>query len=101
MVLLVVILQQINIIDRIRLTAPGFIITTFLTPIIAGAALASIRHLRNSDIERKTHQMVVAKVKNMFKNAKINYIKNTSHIIPIIIGDPVKTRQSLGKLFKN
>ena len=90
-----------TIIDAIRLTAPGFIFTTSLPPIIARAALASIRHLRNSDIERKTHQIVVAKVKNMFKNAKINYFKNDSHIIPIIIGDPVKTRQASEMLLKN
>ena len=64
-------------------------------------SLASIRHLRNSDIEKKTHRMVVEKVKNMFKNAKINYFKNNSHIILIIIGDPVKTRQASEMLLKN
>ncbi|WP_375332653.1 MULTISPECIES: 5-aminolevulinate synthase [unclassified Candidatus Tisiphia] len=83
-----------QIIDSIRLTAPGFIFTTSLPPVIASAATASIRHLKNSNIERETYQKVIAKVKKSFDKAKVNYLKNDSHIIPIIIGDPIKAKQS-------
>ncbi|RYE05705.1 MAG: 5-aminolevulinate synthase [Rickettsiaceae bacterium] len=82
------------IIDAIRLTAPGFIFTTSLPPVISAAARASIKHLKNSNIEREKHQQVVAKVKKSFKEANINYFDNQSHIIPIIIGDPIKVKEA-------
>ncbi len=90
-----------QIIDSIRLTAPGFIFTTSLPPIIASAATASIRHLKNSNIERETYQEVIAKVKKSFDQAKVNYFKNDSHIIPIIIGDPIKAKQASNMLLDN
>jgi len=49
-------------------------------------------YLKNSDVERLKHQEVVAKVKKSFKKAGIGFYNNESHIIPIIIGDPEKTR---------
>ncbi len=81
-----------DIIDAIRLTASGFIFTTSLPPVITAAARASIIHLKNSEEERIKHQEVVAKVKKSFETAGINFYHNKSHIVPIIIGDPEKTR---------
>jgi len=81
-----------DMIDAIRLTASGFIFTTSLPPVITAAAKASIVHLKNSDAERLKHQEVVAKVKESFKIAGIGFFPNKSHIVPIIIGDPEKTR---------
>jgi 5-aminolevulinate synthase len=83
-----------KIIDTIRSSAPGFIFTTSLPPVIALAATTSVRHLRNSDTEREIYQAVIEKVKKSFDKAKINYFKNHSHIIPIIIGDPIKAKQA-------
>jgi 5-aminolevulinate synthase len=81
-----------DMIDAIRLTASGFIFTTSLPPVITAAAKASIVHLKNSDAERLKHQEVVSKVKKSFKKAGIGFYNNKSHIVPIIIGDPEKTR---------
>ncbi len=83
-----------NLIDAIRLTATGFIFTTSLPPSITAAAKASIQHLKNSDIERQTHQQVIRKLKDSLDLAGINHYQNNSHIVPIIIGDPEKTRQA-------
>ncbi len=81
-------------IEAIRLSAPGFIFTTSLPPVIAKAATASIKYLRKSDKERIIHQQVVGKVKQALDDAQIQYFKNDSHIIPIIIGDPIKAKQA-------
>lgn len=81
-----------QIIDSIRLSAPGFIFTTSLPPVISAAATASIHHLKNSTIERDIYQKVVSKVKCSFDEAKVPYFKNESHIIPIIIGDPMTAK---------
>lgn len=59
-----------QIIDSIRLTTPGFIFTNSLPPVIASAATASIRHLKNSNMERETYQKVIAKVKNLLIKLK-------------------------------
>lgn len=83
-----------DLIDAIRLTSNGFIFTTSLPPVITAAAKASIRHLKNSNIEREKHQEVVNKVKNSFSEAGINFYRNKSHIVPIIIGDPEKARKA-------
>ena len=63
-----------------------------LPPVITAAAKASIAHLKNSDKERVKHQEVVAKIQESFKKAGISFYRDESHIVPIIIGDPEKTR---------
>ena len=88
------------IIDAIRSIAPGFIFTTSLPPVIAAAANASINHLKNSDFERQRHQNRIAALKAALERANIKYFKNTSHIVPIIIGDPILTKTISEKLFK-
>jgi 5-aminolevulinate synthase len=89
-----------TIIDAIRLTASGFIFTTSLPPVISSAAAYSIKYLKTSDKERERHKYVVSKVKSELDKAKVPYLKNQSHIIPIIIGDPVKTRICSERLLK-
>lgn len=83
-----------NIMDAIRLVASGFIFTTSLPPSITAAALASVRHLKESDKERTEMKAVVNKVKKSFTAAGINFLQNETHIIPIIIGDPEKAREA-------
>jgi len=83
-----------QIIDSIRSSAPGFIFTTSLPPIIAAGAIASIKHLKESKLERETHQEVIKKVKQSFDQAKIRYFKNDGYIIPIIIGDALKAKEA-------
>ncbi|MBV0899513.1 MAG: 5-aminolevulinate synthase [Wolbachia endosymbiont of Fragariocoptes setiger] len=88
-----------NLIDVIRSSAPGFIFTTAMSPILASAAKASIEHLKSSSFERAEHKVVVEKVKFSLKHAGINFISTKTHIIPIIIGNPELSKKASKMLF--
>jgi 5-aminolevulinate synthase len=75
--------------DAIRSYAPGFIFTTSLAPAVAAGALASIRYLKRSSVERLQHQERVKKLKGMLSSAGVSVMANPSHIVPVMVGDPV------------
>jgi 5-aminolevulinate synthase len=79
--------------DAIRSYAPGFIFTTSLPPAIAAGAIASIRHLKTSQIERDRHQDRAQVLKERLQAAGLPMMDNASHIVPILIGDPVLTKR--------
>jgi 5-aminolevulinate synthase len=74
--------------DFVRSFASGFIFSTALPPAIAAGAAASIRHLKESQIERVRHQNRVAIVRERLDALGIPHIDNPSHIIPVMVGDP-------------
>ncbi|MDJ1009099.1 MAG: 5-aminolevulinate synthase [Paracoccaceae bacterium] len=78
--------------DFIRSFASGFIFTTALPPAVAAAARVSIRHLKDSEIERAQHRNRVARLRARLDAEGIPHMPNPSHIIPVMIGDPVKCR---------
>jgi 5-aminolevulinate synthase len=78
--------------DFIRSFASGFIFTTALPPAVAAAARTSIAHLKTSDIERMQQRRQVAKLRQMLDQRGIPHLENPSHIIPVMIKDPVKCR---------
>ena len=75
--------------DAIRSYAPGFIFTTSLAPTIVAGALASVRHLKASTTERAQHQERAATLKRRLAAAGLPVIDNPSHIVPVMVGDPV------------
>ena len=79
--------------DFVRSFASGFIFTTALPPAVAAGALASIQHLKESQIERMRHQERVAKVRRRLEACGIPCLENPSHIIPVMVKDAVKCKQ--------
>jgi len=73
--------------DAIRSFAPGFIFTTSLAPVIAAGALASVRHLKFSNVEREQLQERVAAVKSRLTAAGLPVLPNPSHIVPVHVGN--------------
>jgi 5-aminolevulinate synthase len=82
-----------NIIDVIRSYAPGFIFTTSLSPVLVAGALASVRHLKASSVEREAQQAHAALLKGIFTEAKLPVMPSTTHIVPLLVGDPVKAKR--------
>ncbi|MBK3399632.1 MULTISPECIES: 5-aminolevulinate synthase [Methylobacterium] len=79
--------------DFVRSFASGFIFTTSLPPAIAAGAAASIRHLKASGAERARHQDRVAAVRRRLSAIGIPLLDNPSHIVPVMVGDPVLCKQ--------
>ena len=87
--------------DFIRSFASGFIFTTALPPALAAGALASIRHLKQSQMERARHQNRVARLRRELRAIGIPCLDNESHIIPVMVGDPVKCKMLSDWLLDN
>jgi len=82
------------VIDVIRSYAPGFIFTTSLSPVLVAGALASVRHLKASSEEREAQQASAAALKGMMQDAGLPVMSSTTHIVPLMIGDPVKAKRT-------
>ena len=78
--------------DFIRSFASGFIFTTALPPAVAAGARAAVRHLKRSDIERARQQRNVRVVRAKLAAIGIPTLDNPSHIVPVMVGDPVKCK---------
>jgi 5-aminolevulinate synthase len=81
------------IIDVIRSYAPGFIFTTSLSPVLVAGVLASVRHLKASSEERDAQQASAAFLKASFADAGLPVMPSTTHIVPLMIGDPVRAKK--------
>jgi 5-aminolevulinate synthase len=82
-----------TIIDCIRSYAPGFIFTTSLSPVLVAGALASVRHLKQSSEERRAQQESAAMLKAKFAAAGLPVMPSETHIVPLLIGCPVKAKR--------
>jgi len=82
-----------DIVDAIRSYATGFIFTTSLAPAIVAGAVASVRHLKVSQIERERQQERTRTLKKRLREAGLPLLENPSHIVPVMVGDPVRCKE--------
>jgi len=78
--------------DWVRSFSSGFIFTTALPPAVAAGACASIRHLKESDAERRVQRERVAHLRARLDQLGIPHLPNPSHIVPVMVKDPVKCK---------
>ena len=78
--------------DAIRSYAPGFIFTTSLPPAVAAGAAASVAHLKQDQELREQHQTQAKILKLRLKGLGLPIIDHGSHIVPVIVGNPVHTK---------
>jgi len=79
--------------DAIRSYAPGFIFTTSLPPAVAAGAAASVKHLKTDQALRERHQTQAKILKLRLKGLGLPIIDHGTHIVPVIVGDPVHTKK--------
>ena len=82
-----------RIVDCIRSYAPGFIFTTSLSPVLVAGVLASVKHLKSSSEERDAQQASAALLKQLMRDAGLPVMDSTTHIVPLMVGDPVKAKR--------
>ena len=90
-----------DIVDCVRSFAAGFIFTTSLSPTITAGALASVRHLKKSNTERETHQERAATLKAKMREVNLPVMPSDSHIVPVLVGDPVICKQASDMLLND
>jgi len=81
------------IVDCIRSYAPGFIFTTSLSPVLVAGVLASVRHLKQSSEERDGQQASATLLKHLMAEAGLPVMPSVTHIVPLMIGDPIKAKK--------
>jgi len=82
-----------NIVDVVRSYAPGFIFTTSLSPVLVAGVLASVKHLKSSSVERDAQHANAARLKALFDEAGLPVMPSTTHIVPLLVGDPFKAKR--------
>jgi len=80
--------------DFIRSYGTGFIFSTAMPPSVAAAARASIQFLKQHDEIRDKHQERAATLKRRFAEAGFPVMPSTTHIVPVVVGDPVLCKQA-------
>jgi 5-aminolevulinate synthase len=83
-----------DLIDAVRSIAPGFIFTTSLAPAVTGAALASVRYVSAHEELRVRHQERAATVKRRLRHAGLPVMPSPSHIVPVLVGEPVACKRA-------
>ena len=80
------------LVDYVRSHAAGFIFTTSLPPALVAGATAAIRYLKTSETERNRLHERAATVKRRLSTAGLPVMPSQSHIVPLLVGDPVSCK---------
>jgi len=89
------------IIDAIRSLASGFIFTTSVPPSTAAGALRSVKILKITPEKRTEHQERANELKSRFRDAGYPFIDGETHIVPLMVGDPVKCQAISDRLIND
>jgi 5-aminolevulinate synthase len=80
--------------DFIRSYGTGFIFSSAMPPPVAAAARASVHYLKEHNELRERHQERAATLKRRLSEINIPVMESVSHIVPVLVGDPVLCKQA-------
>ena len=89
-----------NLVDAIRSYAPGFIFTTSLPPAIAAGAIKSVQLVKRANDLRAQHQERAERLKTLLEMAGLPVLRTNTHIVPLMVGDPVACKAASDRLLK-
>lgn len=83
-----------SLVDYVRSFGPGFIFSSSMPPMVAAAALASIKVLRKHPEIRDRHQERAATLKRRLAEQGIPVMPSVSHIVPVMVGNAALCKQA-------
>jgi 5-aminolevulinate synthase len=89
-----------SVVDCIRSFGASFIFSTSLAPVLAAGSIASVSHLMRSQEERRLQRERVADVKSKLRALGLPVMPSVSHIVPVLVGDPVKVKTLTDRLLE-
>jgi len=89
------------IIDAVRSMASGFIFTTSIPPSTAAGALRSVKVLKVTPEKRIQHQERANALKARLRAGGYDFIDGETHIVPLMVGDPVKCQAISDRLIED
>lgn len=87
--------------DFIRSYGDGFIFSSSMPPAVAAGCLASVKYVREHNELREQHQERAATLKLLLREAGIPIMTTETHIVPVIVGDPILCKQASDELMYN
>ncbi|KJE35522.1 5-aminolevulinate synthase [Thalassospira sp. HJ] len=87
-----------EIVDFVRSFGNGFIFTSSHPPSIAAGALASVRHLKESNVERIAQKERADTLRARMRAADLPVMDAPSHIVPLMVGDPAMCKEASDRL---
>jgi 5-aminolevulinate synthase len=84
--------------DAVRSTAPGFIFSSSMPPVVAAGARASIRHLKHDNAAREKLAERAARLKRLLTAAGMPVMPSVTHIVPLMVGDARLAKQASDEL---
>ncbi len=87
--------------DFIRSYGDGFIFSSSMPPAVAAGALASVKYVREHNELREQHQERAATLKQRLTDVGIPVMPSDTHIVPVMVGDPVLCKQASDELLYN
>jgi 5-aminolevulinate synthase len=87
--------------DFVRSFGDGFIFSSSMPPAVAAGALASVKYVKEHNELREKHQERAATLKKRLTDAGIPVMPSETHIVPVMVGDPVLCKQASDELLFN
>jgi 5-aminolevulinate synthase len=86
------------LVEAVRSFSRPFIFTTSLPPALAAGALAAVKHLRSSDVERRRLAANAQLLHRLLDEAAIPFKSADSHIVSVLVRDDLLCQQASSML---